>query len=326
MKTLRGLGNTIVPFDTTPFVQLGNRLVRSIAHRVNLGAPVSGLNRELLRFVRGLGAGITHVWIDKGKWLSAETLAEIKLVTRAKLIHFTLDSQLLENRSRLFNAAIPLYDCLITTKRFEVENYRRRGAKRILMTIQGFDDRFFPRVPSPADIERYGADVVFVGHCQPHYVRMLKAVSGADVKLRIWGPGWVRYKRRHAWARPHVCGDGIWGDAYPIALSCAKIGLGLLSKRIPETSTTRSFEIPASRILLLAERTDEHEGLFTEGLEAEYFASESELIEKLRRYLANNAERIRIANGGRERCVRDRYACQEILKTLLSEIDGRTRV
>jgi spore maturation protein CgeB len=289
-----------------------------------LGAPISALNRELLGFVRALAAGITHVWIDKGRWMRAETLEEIKLVTGAKLVHFTLDSQLLDNRSRLFNGAIPVYDCLITTKSFEVEAYRRLGAKRVLLTIQGFDERFFPREPSPTHIERYGSDVVFVGHCQPHYARLLRAVSDADVKLRIWGPGWARYARRHAWARPYVCGDGIWGDDYPIVLSCAKIGLGLLSKRIPETSTTRSFEIPASEILLLAERTDEHERLFTEGLEAEYFASESELIEKLRCYLASDAERVRIAKAGRGRCVRDRYACRETLKTLLSEIDGRT--
>ena len=96
-------------------------------------------------------------------------------------------------------------------------------------------------------------------------------------------------------------------DEYPVALSAAKICLGLLSKRFPETLTTRSFEIPACGTFLLGERTDDHCALFEEGVEAEFFASAEELTDKLRYYLSNPSQRAQIAAAGRERFVRSGY-------------------
>ncbi len=321
MKILLALGNRIIPFDTTPYIDDGSRFTRFLAHRANIGRPVSALNRDLLRFARDQDAGISHVWIDKGKWIRADTVSAIKSMTGAPIIHYTPDPQLVYHRSHLFNACIPLYDCLVTTKSYEIDRYRALDAKHVLQTIQGFDSRFFPRQPTPEQLARFGADLVFVGHCEPHYARALNAVRKTGVKLRVWGPGWVRYARWHAWARPHVGGDGIWGVDYPIALSCAKIGLGLLSKLIPETSTTRSFEIPASGILLLAERTDEHQELFQDRVEAEYFASNEELVEKMLGCLRNDAERCRVALAGKKRCDRSGYASKEVLVRLLKQID-----
>ena len=65
--------------------------------------------------------------------------------------------------------------------------------------------------------------------------------------MKIWGRGWGRYAALHRWAAPLVQGEGVWGADYTRALCSASIGLGLLSKLIPETSTTRTFEIPACR-------------------------------------------------------------------------------
>jgi spore maturation protein CgeB len=96
--------------------------------------------------------------------------------------------------------------------------------------------------------------------------------------------------------------------------------LGLLSKWIPETSTARTFEIPASGSFLLAERTPEHEQYFEEGREAEFFSTEAELVEKLRKYLSDSAARARIAAAGRLRCTRSGYSYEASMKGLLDEL------
>jgi spore maturation protein CgeB len=130
----------------------------------------------------------------------------------------------------------------------------------------------------------------------------------------------MRHARRNAWARHCVRGDGVWFDDYPVALACAGIGLGLLSKRFPETTTTRTFEIPACGTFLLAERTADHLSLYEEGREAEFFSSTGELVEKARFYTANPALRERIAQAGRERYLRSGHTRRTRYREMLEAI------
>jgi spore maturation protein CgeB len=234
-------------------------------------------------------------------------LLRLKERSAAKLVHYTPDAQLIDNRSRHFDDCIPLYDILVTTKPFEISLYQSAGAREVMFLLQGYDNRFAPIVPT-ADIQtELGSEVCFIGHFQRHYACRLRTASRAVGRLRIWGPGWVRYARFHPWARPHVVADGIWGGRYPLALACSKIALGLLSKRIPETTTTRTFEIPAMGIFMLAERTDDHSALFREGVEAEFFSGDDELHEKISFYLRNDKARDKIAAAGQKRCVQSGY-------------------
>ena len=130
----------------------------------------------------------------------------------------------------------------------------------------------------------------------------------------------MRYRSLHRWARPYVCGNGAWGLDYLKALSNAKIALGLLGKHIPETTTTRSFEIPAIGTFMLAERTDDHLALFEEGEEAEFFDNDDELKDKIRFYLANDSARNKIAAAGRERCIRSGYSSYNQLQKVLNKV------
>ena len=124
----------------------------------------------------------------------------------------------------------------------------------------------------------------------------------------------------HPWVRRYVAGDGVWGAQYPLALASSKIALGLLSKRIPETTTTRTFEIPATGVFMLAERTEDHLALFAEGVEAEFFDNDEELRDKIAFYLRHDSLRQNIAASGRERCLRSGYHTREQLKKVLEQV------
>lgn len=161
----------------------------------------------------------------------------------------------------------------------------------------------------------------FVGHCQPHYAARLKAATRVVEHLRVWGHGWTKYAKSNAWAQPYVYSDGVWGVDYLRVLSHTKIALGLIGKHIPETTTTRTFEIPAMGTFLLAERTDDHLALFEEGKEAEFFGDDEEMQDKIKYYLANDQARMGIAAGGRERCLRSGYASFEQLAGIIAKVD-----
>jgi hypothetical protein len=253
MRTLARLGLEPVPFDTTPFSKRSFRFERLLQHRINSGRAIMRLNRALQAVART--EPFDAVWIDKGVWIYPETLAALKSAARRKFaVHYTPDAQLLDNRSRHFNGSIPLYDLLVTTKRFEIEVYKAMGARQTLLVLQGYGKQFVPSDPEARD-RAMQSEVCFIGHCQRHYAVRLRAASSATGGLRVWGPRWPRYARFHPWARTIVQGNGLWGASYPRALRSAKIALGLLSKLIPETTTTRTFEIPATGVFMLAGAT-----------------------------------------------------------------------
>lgn len=322
-RTIEALGYQTVPFDTAPFIGYRNRLLRTVAHRANIGPPVSSLNCELLEFISRARQEIDCVWVDKGVWLYPQTVEEIAHLTQAVLVHYTPDSQFLDNASRHFRAAIPLYDILFTTKPFEVELYRGAGARRVELVHQSYDSDVLRPIVGLSDAERiaFASDVCFIGRCEPHYARCLKAAVRSRGRVRVWGPGWRRYSRSHGWAQSIFAGDGVWGDDYARAINAASIGLCLLSKRFLETTTTRTFEIPGCGTFMLAERTDFHRELFREGVEADFFSDHEEMIDKINFYLAHPEQRERIAGAGYQRCLDGGHSNHNRMRQLMEMVE-----
>jgi spore maturation protein CgeB len=94
----------------------------------------------------------------------------------------------------------------------------------------------------------------------------------------------------------------------------------LFSKINQDTYTRRCFEIPATKTLMICEYSkDMAENLFAEGEEAVYFRSSDELIQQVRYYLANEGERVRIANNACEKLHSDGHnitdRCKQVLDT-----------
>ena len=71
---------------------------------------------------------------------------------------------------------------------------------------------------------------------------------------------------------------------------------------------------------MLAERTDEHQRLFREGIEAEFFDGIDELLAKCRHYLAHESERRQVAEQGHRRCIFGSYSNEGRLLTVLNYV------
>lgn len=319
LNTLGRLGVAAVPFDATPYLRLGSRVEQSVQSRLKIGRGIRELNRALV--ARAGEGGFDTVWIDKGVWLYPETLNVLREAAHRRFtVHYTPDPQITFHRSRHFFKCLPIYDLVVTTKAFEVEAYRQLGAREVELVLQGYGTQFVPSSDGDALDPALQSEVCFIGHCERHYADRVVAATACTERMVVWGPGWPRYARCRFWARKVVQGNGIWGNDYPRALRSTKIALGLLSKLIAETSTTRTFEIPATGTFMLAERNDEHLSLFEEGKEAEYFESDDELCDKLRFYLANDTTRRAIAHAGRERCLKSGYSDEHQLRRVLERI------
>ena len=313
MRALQRLGHEVIGFDLAKY-QSKHRLLRSAQWRWNLRPLLGDLNQNIVSQIAAAGH-VDCLWVDKGVWVFPETIYQLKRRSVAKAVHFTPDPQLLLHRSKHFIAGIPYYDSLVTTKTFEFDLYRSAGAKHVILSQQSFCPiRYANPEPQPL----FAADVGFIGHYEKSYAKQIAAVAELS---HIWGNGWQIAALTRQITRRAVRGSGVWGQAYVNALASFKIGLGLLSKYIPEQHTTRSFEIPAAGTFLLAERTAEHTAFFTEGKEAEFFATPEELASKAKFYLANDAAREQIANAGRARCYRSGYDIDAVLARILTEMN-----
>jgi spore maturation protein CgeB len=82
----------------------------------------------------------------------------------------------------------------------------------------------------------------------------------------------------------------------------------------------KSFEIAACGGFLLAERSEGHKERFAEDEEAAFFTGIEECVEKIRRYLPDEAARTRIAAAGRARAVRGGYSNDAQVAKILERV------
>jgi spore maturation protein CgeB len=342
MRALERLGHHVCGVDTIELWKRSSWLRRQLQRGLQHGSIVAKINRMVLSKARQFGPDL--VWAEKQEFLMAETIEAARKLG-ARLIHFTPDPYffLSWKRTRLMDQAIQAFDALVYCKRYEQADYEALGKPLFYMPL-GYCDEVHR--PLPSVDSRWASDVRFIGGWEPRRERLLHDLVAAGVDVKIRGAYWDFLKdgrwtlRRYIILRQlagsdsfrfHVDaslaqvqqGGELYGDDYARAVASARIGLGLLRRTWPDQHTTRTFEIPACRSMLLADRTDEHQSMFEEGKEAEYFDSTEELVEKAKFYCGHEIARQRIAWAGHERCVKSKYAYIHRLEaTLRALADG----
>ena len=73
--------------------------------------------------------------------------------------------------------------------------------------------------------------------------------------------------------------------------------------------------------MMLAEYSDDLATLFEEGKEIEFFRDKDEMMDKIRFYLANEPERIKLGEAGLERVITDGHDIHSRTKDLISWIE-----
>lgn len=340
MRAFQRLGYEVRGVHTVDPWRKASWLGRQVQRRTGSGPVIGEINRSVLAAARQFRPNL--VWAEKQEFLWAETIETLKRLG-AKTAHFTPDPyfSLAWKRTRIMDQAMGEFDTLLYCKRYERADYEALGKPLQYMPLGYCDEVHRPMQPLEP---RWHSQIGFLGGWEPRRERLLDALSTNGVVLKVWGGYWdfladgrwtVKREiilRQLAGVEPFAIhrnqrlanalqGDEVYGDDYARALSGAKIGLGLLRKVWPDQHTTRTFEIPACGSMLLADRSDEHREFFEEGVEADFFSSIEELVDKAKFYTSNETVRTRIAAAGLERCQRGAYAYIHRLKEVLSAME-----
>ena len=292
---------------------------RRVRHKLGMPLENCGENLGLVKMSKQVRPEL--IWIEKGTTIRRSCIQHIKgMLPDCKVVSFSSDDMMNpRNQSYYWRSALSSYDVHVTTKTYNITELTNAGAQDVVFMPKSFDpDTHKPLSLTQREYDQYGARVAFVGSHEKERANSIMELSFRGIPVRVWGNGWQGCIRNNVGLI--IEGRPVYGNDYAKVLNASKINLCFLRKMNRDQQTARSIEIPACGAFMLAERTGEHLQLFREGIEAEFFADDEELLEKVRYYLAHDAERRKIAAAGRQRCLDDKYSHASRLRKVLNEI------
>ncbi len=222
-------------------------------------------------------------------------------------------------RFAAYRAAAAEYDLVVVVRRENVDEARRAGARRVLLTYRVADEvAHAPRVLDEATRNKWRSEVAFVGTWMPERGPFLARLVELGVPLSIFGPAWERAPEWPSLRAARRSGD-LPLEEYCFAVQCAQVCIGLLSVGNRDLHTTRSIEIPALGALLCAKRTPEHEALYIDGREAAFWSDTEECARVCLDLLGDAERRQRMARAGHERCLANGHFSERLLARVIDE-------
>lgn len=322
-RVMQELGYELIAHSTMPVPWKPGFDKSSIIERMmfKLGFPPDRtiLNKTLIASARREDP--SFIWIEKGLAIKAHTLKNLReLLPKIPFVFYSEDDMYARhNQSAYFRRCLPMYDIVFTTKSYNVDELTQIGAQRVEFIDQAYDQiAHRPLLVSESEKKRFGADVVFVGSFEENRAQQMLFLAENGISVRVWGNGWGESRNLHS--KLLVENHPLYDDDYVKSLCSSKIALCFLRKENRDLQTSRTMEIPACGVFMLAEKTSEHQRLFESGKEVEFFESQEELLEKALYYLQHDIEREVIAKAGRNRCIRSGYSHHDRVKYMISII------
>lgn len=290
-------------FSNYQYTSLPAKLYYTLENRYKCGPLVKKLNSDLLQRVKKGSYDVIFLW--RAIHLYPGTIRKLK--RKAVVIGYNNDQTFSKNHPWwlffLLKRSMPFYDHYFVYRESDKAAIEKFGCSSSVFMPTFDASRVFP-------IDGVGKeyDVAFIGHYEDDgRDQLLLLLLKAGFKVRLNGQRWEKSTCYDELKR--LLGRDIAPvyEGYNEALNSAKVCLSFLSKLNNDTYTRRTLEIPASKTVMLAEYTDDQAKMFEPGVEAVYFSSHQEAIDKLR-WLCEEPMRIdKIAMAGYKKVLSGSY-------------------
>jgi hypothetical protein len=245
--------------------------------------------------------------------LDAAALTDLAALGIPRLNFLTDDPWSTWGHARWFVDTLPLYDHVYTPRHANMRDLANAGA-----TASYLPFAYAPAVhfPHPAGTEETAAagDIVFAGGADRDRIGVMAQLIDAGFRLSLYGGYWDRDARTRPFARG-------FADAAQLrrAVAAAPIALCLVRRANRDGHCMRSFEVPAMRGCVLAERTSDHETLY--GPEAaRFFGDHRELVANARTLLADAPLRAHLSRRAHERITAGAHTYADRFDVMLTRL------
>jgi spore maturation protein CgeB len=284
-----------------------NSLWHRIQYRLRQGPVVWRIYRRLVRVARQFQPDI--VWFYNVQLIAPFVVIKAmrRMVPDATFVQYANDNPFSPAAARPglwrhYLNSIPLFDIHFSYRHNNLADYRCRGARSVLLLRSYFIPEADYPEPQQNIPQRYKCDVVFAGHYEDDgRVAILEAICDAGFTLNLFGGGWdaaLRKLRPDSSLLRQYPVRPVTGADYRYAICGAKVALCFLSTLNHDTYTRRSFQIPAMKTAMLSQYTDDLANLYVPDVEAVFFNSSEELLDRLAKLLTDDAWRESVADAG----------------------------
>jgi spore maturation protein CgeB len=322
-NALKNLGHFVKSVSHSKIADRNSILKHSLLYRISwkLKFPIdeSGVNKKIISELDKKKYDL--LWLEKGNDIKPSTLVYVKKkFTKIKIISISEDDMFASHsHSYWYRLGLSKYDKVFTTKLYNLTELLSFGA----ISTELFMDSYIDEIHKPIklsnnDSQLYSADVSAIGAYEFERAETLYFLAINGIKVTVWGSNWSLFKKKHK--NLVIKNSYLFNESYTKAIIATKINLNFLRKVNRDEITSRSIEIPACGGFMITERTDRQINLFREGIEAEYFSSNEELLKKINYYLKNPTKRKKISTQGRLCCITKKLSNKEQMKLVLSKI------
>ncbi len=289
-------------------------------HHLNFGPGVNKHNKDVLKAVDKFKPHL--VLVDNKPFLKSASLRKIrKLAAGVKIVNLITDDPAGKYKYawRVCLQTVALYDCHFVQRTINITELKYRGAQRVELCYRSFDPAYNRPVELTSELQKkYYAKVGFIGTYEKHRASFIAYLIQNNVPVLVTGNDWPE-KEYWEIIKPFYRGPSVYGDEYIYSLNGMEIALHFLRHTNRDEQDSRTFEIPASKVFMIAERSDVHLQLFEEDKEAVYFTTREELLQKVNYYLEKPGERERIAEAGYHRSMTSGYDHRSRLESVIRQ-------
>jgi len=328
VDALKKLGHQVEPFYWKTYFGSINPLMRlwlRLQNKFLIGPTIARLNRDLVK--RAVELAPELIFIYRGTHITPRTLVRLKKVLPdSNIFGYNNDDPFAAGHPLWlwlhFMSCVPAYDLMFAYRKHNLAEYMNIGAKKVDLLMPWFlPEKDIPQKSGEFFEKKY--DVAFVGHYEnDERIGYLKKIAEANFTFGLFGPDWDRAPE-YNWLKKYQPVLPVRGDRYRETLISAKIALCFLSSLNRDTYTRRCFEIPAMGVFMLCQYSDDLAQLFEDGVDAVFFHSQDDMMQKIAYYTFQDELREKIAASGRARVVRDRHDIVSRMENVLSQISTK---
>ena len=298
-NTLLFLSDAQSRVDIINLISNKSRLLKKYLHKEYGSSLISQCKKQIPDII----------FVIKGTDIEKETLLEMKHeLPASKIVCFNPDDPLrVGNIYKNIYECIPYYDLYFIWSRKLVAKIKRINESTYYLPFAADIDLIYP-LKRKKDIY-----ISFIGNGDSERERVinnLKVKTIDETKISIYGTNWKNLKKVDL-------NNKVEGNEFLEVLARSKINLNILRYQNKGSINMRTFEIPASGNFMLHEFSEEAQEYFLPGVEAEYFCSSEEFIEKSKYYLKNENARNRIAMNSLKKIEWKGYTYDKLVNSAL---------